>query len=94
VGFWFGVVLVTLLLAFKNKGHEDARRRLVEVTDRVAVMVQTLPPKGWREQYATALVEAAETLSMVMPRQRNDVGFGCSDTSTPARTSGLTPVSS
>lgn len=68
--FWLGLVTVTVLLAAKNKGDEDARQELVAATERVTELVQTLPPRGWREDYAAAINAAAEGLQAVVPRVR------------------------
>lgn len=69
VVFWIGLLIVTAMLAFKNKADDDARNELIEATKQVQVLVQTLPPKGWREDFATAANATALSLNAVLPRR-------------------------
>jgi hypothetical protein len=69
--FWLGVATVAGLLMLKNKADDDARLELVRATDRITELVQTLPPRGWREDYAAAVNAAAEGLQAVVPRVRH-----------------------
>ena len=73
--FWAGLIVVTGMLALKNAGDDAARSELVEVTTKVAILVQTLPPKGWRDEYAATVDEAADALDSLLPR-RLEEGLG------------------
>ena len=46
----------------RTKADDEARAELVHATNRIELMVQTMPPRTWRDEYAAALSELYEAL--------------------------------
>jgi hypothetical protein len=69
--FWAGVIGVTTMLAFKNLGDDRARDELVTATENIRSLVRTLPPRGWRDDYASAVAAMSDAMAALIPRHRS-----------------------
>jgi hypothetical protein len=70
VKFWGGVAVFTLMLAFKNLGDDRARQDLVTAAHNIQLLLLTLPPRGWRDDYARAMAAMSDAMSELLPRHR------------------------